>query len=249
MKDLIQEGRHIQDKFKNGFAENVVLKEVNFPKTVEEVKAALKQMGVRIRDCKINKDLTVDVNGELYLDGRKLRNILVKFGEVKGDFNCKVYTLSSLEGSPQIVHGDFNCEGTQIKSLEGAPQIVHGNVQIIYNEKLTSLEGGPKQVGGTYDVQRNSLTSLKGAPSTSNTFICDYNKLTSLEGAPDPVNGHFSCEMQDFTLRSFKGAPKTVKGMFISSNNKVGRPQIEWALKNIKAAMFDFGPENEKYNG
>jgi hypothetical protein len=248
MKDLIQEGRNIQDKFKTGFAENVVLKEVSFPTTVQEVKVALKEMSIPLKNCKINADLTVDVNVGLHIDNTELKQMLVKFGEVKGDFICKTPNLSSLEGSPKIVHGDFMCERTQIKSLKGSPEVVDGDVEINNNTKLTSLEGCPKKVGGRYNVSGNSLKSLKGAPSSCNTFMCNYNDLVSLEGSPATVNGVFDCSFNFLT--SFKGGPKIVKETFIASNNnKIGKSEIKWALKNIQADSFNFGPKYEEYNG
>jgi hypothetical protein len=248
MKDLIQEGRNIQDKFRTGFAENVVLKEASFPTTVQEVKVALKEMLIPLKNCKINADLTVDVNVGLHLDNTKLKQLLVKFREVKGDFICRTSNLSSLEGSPKIVNGDFMCVGTQIKSLKGGPEVVNGDVEISDNTKLTSLEGCPKKVSGRYNVSGNSLTSLKGAPSSCNTFMCNYNNLVSLEGSPNTVNGVFDCSFNNLT--SFKGGPKIVKETFMASNNnKIGRSEIEWVLKNIQADNFNFGPKYEKYNG
>jgi hypothetical protein len=248
MKDLIQEGRNIQDKFKTGFAENVVLKEVSFPTTVQEVKVALKEMLIPLKNCKINQDLTVDVNVALHLEKTGMKQLLVKFGEVKGDFICKNSTLLSLEGSPKIVHGDFMCQGTQIKSLKGAPEVVDGDVEISDNTKLISLEGCPKKVGGRYNVSGNSLKSLKGAPSSCNTFMCNYNDLVSLEGSPATVNGVFDCSFN--LLTSFKGGPKIVKETFMASNNnKIGQSEIKWALKNIQADNFNFGLKYQKYNG
>jgi hypothetical protein len=34
-----------------------------------------------------------------------------------------------------------------------------------------------------------------------------------------------------------------------SNNNKIGQSEIKWALKNIQADNFNFGPKYEEYNG
>ena len=120
-------------------------------------------------------DCEGDVNVEKDLvspDGK----LIIKFGVVKGDFDCSVNKLTSLEGVPQVVGGDFDCYNNQLTSLEEAPQEVDRSFRCSKNQ-LTSLEGAPKKVGGN--------------------FNCKYNKLTSLEGSPKEVGGDFCCDNND----------------------------------------------------
>ena len=49
-------------------------------------------------DVEVEKDL-VSPDGKL----------IIKFGVVKGDFDCRNNQLTSLEGAPQKVGGDFYC--------------------------------------------------------------------------------------------------------------------------------------------
>lgn len=126
-----------------------------------EIEAWLEEM--EIENYTINDDGTVDVNGDVQLEKKDLKEIPVQFGVVKGDFECYQNQLISLSGCPKEVKGDFWCFDNQLTSLEGAPQKVGGSFWCNQN-RLTSLEGAPKEVGGTFNCQINKLTSLEGAP-------------------------------------------------------------------------------------
>ena len=92
----------------------------------------------RIRNYTINEDGSIDVNGDVYLENRRLTKLPLKFRNVTGYFDCSYNKLTSLEGSPISVGGGFYC----------------------YENKLTSLEGSPKSVGGYFYCHSNKLTSL-----------------------------------------------------------------------------------------
>ena len=159
-------------------------------------------------DIKVEQDL-VSPDGKL----------VINFGVVKGDFNCKDNKLTSLEGSPQEVGGDFDCSYNKLTSLAAAPQEVKGNF-FCYNNKLTSLEGAPQVVGGDFNCINNFLTSLEGAPQeVSGYFNCNGNQLTSLEGAPQKVGDYFYCSINQLT--SIKGAPQEVGGSFCCGYNRI----------------------------
>ena len=178
-------------------------------------------------DVKVEKDL-VSPDGKL----------IVKFGVVKGNFNCSHNELTSLEGAPQEVGGWFNCLRNQLTSLEGAPKEVGEDFDCSFNQltslegapqkvgtyfdcgvnKLTSLEGAPKEVGGDFDCYNNKLTSLVGAPQkVGGSFRCSKNQLTSLEEAPKEVGESFNCRYNKLT--SLEGAPQEVGGDFYCDNN------------------------------
>jgi len=114
--------------------------------------------------------------------------------DVEGDFDCSYRNLTSLQGVRfGVVKGYFNCSDNYITSLGGAPQRVGGSFWCSHNS-LTSLKGAPPEVGGGFYCRNNSLTSLEGAPQrVRGNFECDVNSLTSLEGAPQRVEGRFYC--------------------------------------------------------
>ena len=185
-----------------------------------------------IENYTIKDDLSVDVNGDVNISNKSLKQIPVQFGNVTGSFWCERNNLTSLKGAPQSVGGDFACDNNSLKSLEGAPQSVGGNFGCSGNS-LTSLKGAPQTLkDGNFYCISNSLTSLKGAPqSVGGGFYCQGNSLTSLKGAPQSVGGDFSCN--DNSLTSLEGAPQTLKdGGFYCDNN---------SLKSLKGAPQTVG--------
>ncbi len=104
---------------------------------------------------------TVNVAGNVSLNGQKLERLPVRFGTVDGYFNCSNNRLSSLEGAPSSVSSHFNCSWNRLTSLEGAPSSVGGNFGC-GNNRLTSLESAPGAVGGHFYCGKNRLTTLVG---------------------------------------------------------------------------------------
>ena len=80
----------------------------------------------------LNKDGSVDINGDIYLGynhtKRNGNGFIVKFGKINGNFSCEeVYDLKSLKGAPKEVTGCFSVDDCkQLKSLKGAPEKVGG---------------------------------------------------------------------------------------------------------------------------
>ena len=166
-------------------------KSPNFPTTREEVIQVCEKY--EIENYTINDDLSIGVDGSVYLEKKKLEYLPLKFNCVSGGFSCHRNILVSLEGSPQTVGGDFDCQGNGLTSLEGCPQTVGTNFECSYNN-LKTLEGSPQTVGGDFGCSLNELKSLKGCPQTvGGDFDCFGNKLKSLEGCPSVVNGNFNC--------------------------------------------------------
>ena len=60
-----------------------------------------------IKKYTINPDGTVDVNGYVNLNNRRLKELPLKFGRVSGSFYCQHNQLTTLEGSPKEVRGGF----------------------------------------------------------------------------------------------------------------------------------------------
>lgn len=247
MKDLIQEGRSIQDKFKTGFSDNTILKEAGFPKTEAEVRKALASIGIEgVKGIKINPDLTVDIKrpGDLItIANNSIDQLPVQFGTITCStvqIICK--KLKSLVGCPKEVIGNFGVFETQITSLKGGPIRVDGYYTAHYNKKLTSMEDMATQVGGKIDLSFNNLTSLKGAPRVTNGgFDVNGNNLTSLEDGPLTVKGNYDCSQND-DLKSLKGAPNTVGGKFMCFREKGYSDAVKkWVLKNVKAKQYIVG--------
>jgi hypothetical protein len=117
----------------------------------------------------LNKDNSIDVEGNVDISSLKLTELPVKFGKINGDFYCYRNQLTSLEHCPTTVTGDFKCFSNKLTSLKGCP-VVTGNFRCSYNQ----------------------LTSLKHAPTTvTGDFYCHINQLTSLEHGPITVSGDF----------------------------------------------------------
>jgi hypothetical protein len=57
--------------------------------------------------------------------------------------------LTSLSGSPDIVHGEFNCGNNKLVSLAGGPKEVKSHFSC-YNNPLTNLVGAPEKLGGEF---------------------------------------------------------------------------------------------------
>jgi hypothetical protein len=152
-----------------------------FNEGIDSIADICKEYG--IINYTINDGL-VDVDGDVNISNKSLTKLPLKFGKVKGYFDCSYNKLVSLEGAPKSVNGDFYCYNNQLVSLEGAPESVGGNFYCSHN-KLVSLEGAPNSVGGYFYCSNNQLVSLEGAPnSVGGDFYCQNNKLVSLESCP-----------------------------------------------------------------
>jgi len=130
----------------------------NFPTTKEEVIEVCEKYD--IRKYTINDDLSIDVNGGVFLRNKKLEYLPLRFNYVSGSFNCSYNRkLRSLKGSPQTVSGDFYCNSSGLKTLEGCPQTVGGDFNC-YSNELKSLEGSPQTVGDGINIEENTVNLL-----------------------------------------------------------------------------------------
>jgi len=92
-----------------------------------------------------------DCNVTLY--DLSLTRLPLKFGHIRGDFDCSENNLTTLWGAPHTIDGDFWC----------------------YENLLTNLQGGPEIVGGNYWCNTNELTSLEGVKLITTNFWCHRN--------------------------------------------------------------------------
>jgi hypothetical protein len=111
---------------------------------------------MHIQDYIIHDDLTVDVLGNIYLIGKKLDYLPVKFGVVKGNFQCYKNYFTSLENFPHTIIGDLDCSENAIKTLINSPV---------------------KIVGKSFNCSFNYLSNLKGMPIQLSSIECSDNPI------------------------------------------------------------------------
>ena len=85
------------------------------------IRSWLDEMGVK--NYTINDDLTIDVNGSVWLLNRGLTEFpsYIKFNKVSAGFSCRGNHLTSLIGCPSSVGGSFICNDNLLTSLVGCP--------------------------------------------------------------------------------------------------------------------------------
>jgi len=207
--------------------------------TKDQVKIILDSF-LRIKNYTINKNLTVDVTGDVIISSKGLKVIPVQFGVVTGAFNCTENQLTTLQGTPTKVGGNFHCGGNKLTTLQGGPTEVAGTFSCAGNQlttlkgaptkvvgnfycndnQLTTLQGGPIKVGKNFFCNSNQLTTLQGGPTeVGDSFYCGNNKLTTLQGGPTEVGGGFHCS--DNQLTTLKGGPTEVGDFFYCGGNKL----------------------------
>src|SRR3990167_9294018 len=147
-------------------------------KTKKQIKQWLDEMGVK--DYTINKNLIVDVEGDVNLSHKKLKKFPVQFGKVRRNFYCSYNQLKSLKGAPQNVGKSFFCSHNQIKSLKGAPQKVR-DFYCSYNQ-LKSLKGAPQDVGWSFYCHNNQLKSVpKWIENIKNVYVFENLNWNNVE--------------------------------------------------------------------
>ena len=193
-----------------------------------------------IENYTINHEGEIDVDGDVWLQSKRIKELPYKFGRVSGNFNIKYNAglislkncpnivdeyfecmgctkLTTLEGAPQEVNGVFRCSDcTNLKSLKGAPQEIETDFWCDNCTSLTSLEGAPLKVGGSFKCTScTNLISLNGPKEVGGNFECNgCSNLKSLAKAPISVGNTFDCTYCA-NLTSLKGCPKKVGQYFL----------------------------------
>jgi hypothetical protein len=151
-----------------------------------------------IKNYTINEDGSIDVDGNVDLRRKGLKELPIKFRKVSDDFYCFDNRLTSLSGAPREVGGGFHC----------------------FDNRLTSLSGAPREVGLHFSCSRNQLLSLEGSPEkVGGDFFCRYNLLTSLSGISKYISGGIYCENNQ--LRDVMGVKDGWSGKFYVEGNPV----------------------------
>jgi len=132
-----------------------------------------------IENYTINDDLSIDVDGGVYLNRRYLEYLPLRFNYVSGGFSCSNNKLKTLKGGPQTLDGGFDCSNNKLKSLEGGPQTVGGSFHC-YNNKLETLEGSPQTVGRNFDCSNNKLKDLEHISEVDGRIYIKKNTVNLL---------------------------------------------------------------------
>ena len=146
----------------------------NFPTTKAEVIKACNTYDIRYYT--INDDLSIDVDGDVYLTSINLEYLPLRFSYVSGAFLCFDNELKTLEGCPQTVGRSFSCSNNFLVSLKGCPQTVRGSFNCSYN-KITDLEHFPEDSHTIY-IENNPIYNLINTfifkPKTDSFMIEDF---------------------------------------------------------------------------
>ena len=141
----------------------------------------------KITNYTINEDLTIDVNGNVYLNNYVEKELpeYIQFNNVSKKFVLWHSNIVNLRGCP-VTCESFGCiKCDNLSSLKGCPKIVD-RFEVNSCNKLEDLVGSPKTVKGEINCYGNiNLKSLKGCPKKCKNFVCICNKnLKLLEYAP-----------------------------------------------------------------
>ena len=135
-----------------------------------------------IKNYSINDDGTIDVDGDVHLFNKDLKELPLKFGKVTGYFSCGHNKLNSLEGSPKFVGGYFSCYDNQLKTLEGGPKIVMCQYYCI-NNQLVNFKGFPEDYDDKVSIANNPVYDLiENIPEEKrNKFIYWCNEYDAID--------------------------------------------------------------------
>jgi hypothetical protein len=167
-------------------------------RTEQEIKDLCSEY--EIENYQIRDDGSIDADYvDLYERLGDLKQLPITFNEVKGDFDCRVNNLTTLEGCPKIVHGIFACTRNRLTSLEHSPEkILEGSFYCYDNHSITTLEGLENTyIDEVLDVRAcRNLYSIKGFPKKVGNFICYYTPIY-------PIYDTFIQECDYDTMRKF----------------------------------------------
>jgi hypothetical protein len=146
-----------------------------------------------IKNFTINKDGSVDVNGDVDISHRNLIQIPIEFNVVHGNFNCSRNNLNTLKGCPKYIHGGFNCSNNLLWDFKYFPSSsLHNWKTIIYTNGMNISSVGILAIGRNPFDEILSLVSYSSDDSllrgkelkVENTkkFISDLVEYTPIRG-------------------------------------------------------------------
>ena len=123
-----------------------------------------------ISNYTINKDGSIDVDGNVNFFNKSLTNIPLKFRNITGDFRLDHNKLTSLEGCPKSVGGDFGCSFNKLTSLEGCPEIISGDFDCSSNF-ITNFKGISEFFEGIFYCYRNPIIDIYHLFNKSHDYL------------------------------------------------------------------------------
>lgn len=127
-----------------------------------------------IRNYIINKNNTIDVNGDVSLIGFRLSKLPLKFNNIYGSFDCSYNYLTSLKGCPKYVKGSFYCHNNYIYTLHYIPEKIDGDLSCT-NNRLTKIEYSSNINGNIY-AYNNKLESIENYKNIIEKIHCTNKK-------------------------------------------------------------------------
>ena len=112
----------------------------------------------------IQRDGTIDVDGNVVIFKHECTQLPVQFGKVSKGFDCSGSGLTTLKGAPRFVGEDFRCSNLPITSFEGAPLVVNGDFTCseVNVSSLTGIgKNYAKHIGGDFTSNR-AFTHMLG---------------------------------------------------------------------------------------
>lgn len=210
-----------------------------------------------ITDFTINDDNTVDVRGDLNLDGLRHAKLPVKFNHVTGSVSLAGAMLTTLEGLPEEINGDFDITSVKLDNVTGFPLKIHGDCHLGHIEIASTLATSQlSHVEGDLVIAELVADSLVGLPSyVGGDFIMrDNDKIKTLKGMPKTIVGN--CQFPARQLKSFEGITQDIGGSlrvvspgFVKSSVGLGKIGGSIDISVVGGPGFDFADLPRRIDG
>ncbi len=166
----------------------------NFDYEIIELKKSEKMIQDYYEKRNNHYDYIVNIDGDVYLDNRKLTCLPFQFHVVCGWFTCEQNSLKNCVGFPQIynsknnIHNELRVSGNLLTSLEGLPDFLNASL-LCRNNPIKSLLGVSKIINGNFDVTNCWLKDLEYGPRSVNGYYhAQGNPIKSLDFLPKYCN-------------------------------------------------------------
>lgn len=134
-----------------------------------------------IENYTINKDNSIDVQGDLYLRDYRFEKLPIKFNIISGTFDCSHNRLTSFENFPKQV-GRLCASDNKIESLVGLPLVVKSHFDIrpfinLSGNNIRTFEG----CSNIYNFKTNNLSdgNINGITLSSNPISKVWSYILS----------------------------------------------------------------------
>ena len=140
----------------------------------------------------INQDNTVDVAGDLNLNGLRFKKLPVTFNKVDGSIYLVSSLLETLEGLPATVPGDLHLNATKLQTTKGMPSQIDGSLDISESVFPTFVGSGLKIIEADLILTKTIIKSFDECPEVGGDIrLENASGFTSLAGMPEAIGGGF----------------------------------------------------------